>query len=232
MSTINPTYPAPSDVITAASLNELFTELKDNTDGTVGRLDASNLRRGAVTSQHIAEGIAYGSLTFAEAGSVTSGTTRSSGTGGAATSWVDLLTVSFTAPVAVAEGAVLRYHFNQLIGDVSSSGGGSTKAQQVYYLRVLLLFNDGGGTLTTTIQAPVGYGLATRSGNDASVAGSNGDIVAAWTRNSLSGLSINRTAGRSYEGVRLQLRWNVNDAGTANQVDTCHVNGMAYISTF
>jgi hypothetical protein len=93
---------------------------------------------------------------------------------------------------------------------------------------VLLDYNDGGGSLSTTIQPPFGYGLATRSGNDASSGGSNGDVVAAWCRNSVSGIHINRTPGRN---LRLQFRFNVNDAGTANTVETCHCNGMAYVAS-
>jgi len=231
MTTINPAYPSPSDVITADSLNDIFLELERNTDGTDGRLDLSNVRRGAITSKHLGESAVYNSVTFSEAGTVTSGTTRSSGTGGAATSWVDLLTVAFVSPLAAPVGAVMRYHFNQLVGDVATSGGGATKAQQIYYLQVVLDYDDGGGTLSTVIQAPIGYGLANRSGNDGNTGGSNGSIVSAWSRNSLSGIYINRTAGRSLLGVRLQLRWNVNDAVGANTVDTCHCNGMAYMSS-
>jgi hypothetical protein len=231
MTTINPAFPDPADTITADSLNDIFVELENNTNGTDGRLDSTNLRRGAVTSKHIAEGAPYNGLTFAEAGTVTGGTVQSSGTGGAATSWVDLLSVSFASPIAAAAGDVLRFHFNQLVGDVTTSGGSSTKTQQVYYLRVLLDYNDGGGSLSTTIQPPFGYGLATRSGNDASSGGSNGDVVAAWCRNSVSGIHINRTPGRNLEGVRLQFRFNVNDAGTANTVETCHCNGMAYVAS-
>ena len=232
MSIIDPTYAEPSDTITAASLNSVFAELADATDGTSGRVDADNVRRGGVTSKHLAEAVAYGSLKFVEAGSVASGVARSSGVGGAATSWADLLAVTFASPVSAPSGAVLRFHFNQLIGNASTSGGGSTKSQQVCYLRVILDYNDGGGALTLTLQPPIGYGLSTRSGNDSSVGGSNGDIVAAWCRNSVSGLYINRTAGRNLVGVRLQLRWNVNDSGTPNSVDTCHCNGMAYVATF
>tara|TARA_R110002020_G_scaffold48630_2_gene138458 strand:- start:5 stop:703 length:699 start_codon:yes stop_codon:yes gene_type:complete len=232
MSTIDPTYSDPSDTITADSLNGVFVALADATDGTTGRIDADNIRRGGVSSKHLAEAVAYGSLAFAEAGSVVSGSTRSSGVGGAATSYIDLLAVTFSSPVSAPSGAVLRFHFNQLIGNTATSGGGSTKSQQVYYLRVLLDYNDGAGALTLTLQPPVGYGLSNRSGNDASVAGSNGDNVSAWCRNSVSGLYINRTAGRNLVGVRLQLRWNVNDAGSPNTVDTCHCNGMAYVATF
>tara|TARA_R110000751_G_scaffold191833_2_gene297458 strand:- start:6550 stop:7254 length:705 start_codon:yes stop_codon:yes gene_type:complete len=214
-------------IITEAEANSVFVSLKSASDGTVGDVDATNLRDGALSSKHIAQQQVHQQLGTVDAGSVSSGTTRSSGSAGAATAWVTLADALLNSPLLAVEGDVLRWHFNPLVGDGAASGGSTTKAQQVYYWRVQLLYNTGGGTLVLEIQEPVGYGLCYRSGNDASTGGSEGDLVAPWCRNAIAGIWINRgNTTWNIMGVRLQFRWAVNDhASVANTIDTCHLNG-------
>jgi hypothetical protein len=222
----------PEQTITAGSINDLFTQVEAATDGSDGYIDTTNVRDGAITTQHIGADAVHAYAIRSSSGSVTSGTTRSSGDGGVATSWTALSTLSINggSGVALADGDVLRYHFYLLIGDVETSGGSTTKAQQLYYLRVVAVANDGGSDFFVTAQAPLGYGLANRSGNDASTSGSNGDTVAAWCRNAVSGIIVNRTEGRVYKSIILQFVFNVNDHATvSNDVDTCHCSGYAVI---
>ncbi len=218
----------PEETITAAGTNSVFAALADNTDGTSGDVDGTNLRDGAFVSKHLTTSQPHQELGTVDQGSVSSGTSYGSGTSGAATSWVDIADADLDSPVAVAEGDIVRWMFNPLVGEGVSSGNtpAGTKAQQVYYWRVLLKYNTGGGTLTTVIQQPMGYGLKTRSGNDASISGADGDNATSWCRNALTGIWINRGNAWTIEGVRLQFRWAVNDGtAAANTIDVCHVNG-------
>ena len=217
----------PEEVITAAQANRLFVSLKDASDGTAGDIDATNLRDGAFTSKHLDPGVVHVNIGTLDSGAVTAGTTRASGVGGAATAWITIGDCTLSAPVLAQEGDVLRWHFNPLVGDGVTSGGNAYKAQQVYYWRVSLLYNTGGGTIALVIQQPLGYGMAQRSGNDAISTGSEGDIVAAWCRNAIAGIWINRgNVGWNIEGVRLEFRWAINDnAAAENRIDTCHVHG-------
>lgn len=223
MSRISTTHRAPGSTATAAELNELYTELKNNSDGTTGRIDTTNTRAGAVTKQHLGENAVHSAFSRISTGSTTSGVTRSSGTSGAATTWTDIATLPITGSPALAAGDVVRYHFNQLIGATVAS---ATNAQQIYYLRVVLQYNDGGGAADLVVSPFYGYGLASRSIGT----GSNGENTSAWSRNPVAGIIINRTAGRSYISLRLQILMNQNDNGaTANTVETCHVNAVAVV---
>lgn len=215
----------PGALATAANTNALFEAVEDATDGTTGRIDADNTRTGAITTQHLAANTVYKNHNASDVGSTTSGTVQSSGISGAATSWVQVgsLAISGTPTLAVEE-AVLRYTFNLMIGDVTTSGGSITKAQQVYYLKVALRYDDGAGAVETDISPIFGYGLAQRSSNDSITTGSEGSVIAAWTRNALSGIVVNRTLDRQYLSLKLYIMLNVNDAGTANTVETCHVH--------
>ncbi len=229
MSRISYEHKLPQQTITDTESNSVFAALKANTDGTAGRIDSTNLRASALTSKHLNAAV-HANIGTVDTGSVTAGTTQSSGHGGAATAWVDIADVTLSAPLLAHEGDVVRWMFNPLVGNGTVSGGNQTKAQQVYYWRVMLLYNTGGGTLTTVIQQPVGYGMCVRSGNDASTGGGEGDIVAAWCRNALTGIWINRGQAWTIEGVRLQFRWAVNDHASANNtIDTCHVNGAVVL---
>ena len=229
MSQVTYTTVQANEIITAANTNAVFTAVEDATDGTTGRIDTDNTGTGAITGQHLGANEVYQNHSVVDSGSTTSGTVRSSGTGGAATAWTLVATLPITGtPTFNVNEAVLRYAFNLLIGDVTTSGGSVTKAQQVYYLKVVLEYDDGGGAAEVDVSPFFGYGLAQRSSNDSTTGGSEGDVVSAWTRNPLTGIIINRTAGRQYISLKLYFKLNVNDAGTANTVETCHVHSYAF----
>ncbi len=229
MSQVEYTTVQANEVITAANTNAVFVAVKEATDGTTGKVDTTNTRTGAITRQHLGANEVYQNHSVVDTGSVTTGTVQSSGTGGAATNWtqVGILPITGTPTFGVNQ-AVLRYAFNLLIGDVTSSGGSVTKAQQVYYLKVVLEYNDGGGAAEVDVSPFFGYGLAQRSSNDATTSGSEGDVVAGWCRNPLTGIIINRTASRQYISLKLYFKLNVNDAATANTVETCHFHSYAF----
>lgn len=230
MSQATYTTAVPGSTITAANANAVFEAVEDATDGTAGRIDPDNTRTGAITQQHLESGAVFKNHNAQDVGSVTTGTVQSSGTSGAATSWVQIGEIAITGqPTLATEEAVLRWCFNPMIGDVTSSGGSIFKAQQVYYLKVALRYDDGAGAVETDITPPFGYGLAQRSSNDSTTTGSEGDIVSAWVRNPLSGIIVNRTADREYISLRLYFRFNVNDnLTTANTVETCHVHSYCF----
>ena len=218
----------PGATITAGDLNSVFAGLKANTDGTTSRIDAENTRSAVITRQHLAAGSVHQEFTVADTGA---SVTHTSGTGGAATTWQDILTVTLSNNPALASGDVLRWHFFCLIrGVVETGAAGTPKAQQLYYLRVQATINDGGGDTTLEITPPYGYSLANRSSNEANTGGANGWRVANFCRNALAGIWINRQAGRLFKAVRLQLLMNVNDdAGTANTVTTGQTTGFAVV---
>lgn len=218
----------PEEVIAATEANRLFVSLKDSSDGTTGDIDATNLRDGAFTSKHLDPDGVHVNIGTLDSGAVNAGTTRASGVGGAATAWITIGDCSLSSPVIAQEGDVLRWHFNPLVGDGVTSGGNAYKAQQVYYWRVSMLYSiPPVSGYSLIIQQPLGYGMAQRSGNDAIATGSEGEIVAAWCRNALAGIWINRgNVGWSIEAVRLEFRWAINDnAAAENRIDTCHVHG-------
>jgi hypothetical protein len=224
MSRISTPHRAPGTTATAAELNEIYTELKENSDGTAGSVDTDNTRAGAVTTQHLAVNAVHTSFSRLSTGSTTTGTTHSSGINGAATAWTDIGTLAITGTPALAAGDVIRYHFNQLIGATVTN---NTNAQQLYYLRVILQYNDGGGAVDLVTSPIYGYGLASRSAN---FSGSNGENTSAWTRNPIAGIIVNRTASRQYLSLRLQILMNQNDnLANANTVETCHLSAVAIV---
>ena len=62
---------AEGSTATAAELNELYTELKNNSDGTTGRIDTTNTRAGAVTKQHLGENAVHSAFSRISTGSTT-----------------------------------------------------------------------------------------------------------------------------------------------------------------
>ena len=167
----------PHETITAVDLNGAFAGLKDNTDGTVSRIDTTNTGAGVVTRQHLAANAVHVGFVFGEGGAPSGAAigTISSGTGGAATGWNDVLTLTLSATPTLASGDVLRFHFNLLIGDTEDSGTSGTstlfREQQLYNLRAVAHFTDGAGG-DTPITPAYGYSLNQRSTNE-SVTGLN-----------------------------------------------------------
>lgn len=218
------------DTITAARVGSVFEAVADATDGTTGKIDPDNTASAAITAQHLAPQAVYNNVSASDVGSTTGGTVQSSGIAGAATAWVQVGSLNVTgAPTLTAYEGVLRWNFNLMIGDVTTSGGAVTKAQQVYYLQARALVDDGGGAYELDISPIFGYGLAQRSSNDVVVAGSEGDVVAAWTRNSCSGVIISTAASRTYLAIKLYFMLAPNDAGVANTVETCHVHASCFV---
>ena len=234
MSRFSVTTKEPEQTISVFEANSVFADLEANTDGTTGRIDASNMRDGAFTSKHIAIDSVHTKLNTEVFGATTgAGSVLTSGVAPATTSWVNLFgDILLTAQTLAREGDVLRYHINILVGDTTDSGGNIYKAQQVYFYRIKMLYREtGSGTLKSIqIQEPYGYGLCQRSGNDASTTGSAGDAVAAWSRNPMTGLWICRgQVDWELVGIRIQFRWAENDDTVANTVAAMQLTGSVVL---
>lgn len=232
MSRFSVTTKRPAQVISVFESNSVFVDLEENTDGTSGRIDASNIRDGAFTSKHLTLNQVHAELNTEDFGSTTSGTTYTSGVGGAATSWTNIFSdINLTNQTLAREGDVFRYHASVLVGESTQSGGAATKFQQVYFYRIKMLYRNSVGTLLSVqIQEPYGYGLCPRSGNDASPTGSEGDNVANWTRNVMTGVWICRgQTDWEIVGIRVQFRWAKNDAAIANTIDLLKLSGSVVL---
>jgi len=149
MSTAKFTYQGVRSTITAAGVNSPFEQLADATDGTLGRIDPSNVRGEAFNRNHIkATGAPNLSDDELESPEVLYGNDAAF-TG----VWTDI----WVQPVAftVAQNEVLRVHFNPLVTVTDRTGTASVvvRANSAFYLQAYVTING----VDAPIGLPFGY---------------------------------------------------------------------------
>lgn len=212
MATItDPKHFLDQTVITHTDVNTIFTDLKNNTDGTTSKLDTKNFRTGCIEREHLSDSTflsgAGSSLTTTDADSFTlTGADRTdTGFPIAATtvrSWTGL------SGTTINKGEVLRYGADAVYrrgGKTSGDWGvgttnGPQRVQQYVYLSVWLYLSPTDGSADYWLQIGGGnFGFSLTNGPYSHYAAVNGgsawvggypNVINCFLRQSISGAHI------------------------------------------
>jgi DNA-binding transcriptional regulator YdaS (Cro superfamily) len=142
--------------ITTADVNTAFTDLKNGTDGTTGKIDTQNVRSGAIDREHLADTFTVSGA--AKASAAGEGDNWASNSGSAADSidtgepnavtTVEELTS--LSGVTIKQGEVIRYSCDAMIRRANNNPGGSVanhtlRVEQQVYLSVWFKFSPTNG---------------------------------------------------------------------------------------
>lgn len=144
MSTVKaPIHMNDQEIITHTDVNQVFLDLKNNTDGTTSKIDDENLRTGAIDREHLADAVFLkGAASSASAANPTADlfTANSTDTG------VPIVATTVRENTSLAgqtlkQGEVLRYGADALFrgGPRASStnfANGTARVEQQVYLSV------------------------------------------------------------------------------------------------
>lgn len=152
MAKTNFDYQEDRTVPTATGIMSPFTNLKENTDGTTGKIEGVNTRSECITRDHLDDPEAVGdTLTRGYIAAAVNITT---------TSFSDVLDVAYVKTLTNTD--MLRIEFNPFATVTAYTGGGATpddKGATNYYLQIF--YTPSGGGSDVPISPIFGYGTIT-----------------------------------------------------------------------
>ena len=158
MSKFEYAYQEQQDVITANNLNNPFSELKDNTDGTSGKIDADNVRTEGINRNHFAPDVINNE--FNKNNTAVNVTYNSE-------TWVTVKTLTVSGDPSLISGEVFRCGFHPLIGATTEGAvSDATRATAIFYFKIAITINTGGGDSDIDITPPFGHGLIASGGGN------------------------------------------------------------------
>ena len=137
MAKTNYEYQEDRIVPTATGIMSPFTNLKENTDGTVGKIDGVNTRSECITRDHLDDPNAVGDTLTR--GYIASAVTIST------TSFSDVQDIPYVKTIGTTD--MLRIEFNPFATVTAYTGGGGTpddKGATNYYLQIFYTPSGGG----------------------------------------------------------------------------------------
>ena len=194
MAKTNFTYQNDRTIPDANGLNSPFVNLKDNTDGTVSRIDTTNTRSECVTLSHLDPvlGRPNSFLVDQPAGTTTINSTA----------WTDIQTIGYVWTADV--GRMLRVEFNPYATITSFTGvGPDARGAGQYYLQIWMTVNG----VETPVSPIFGYGTIT---DGRGYTGARDETTTFYTRNPISYIAI---PASNYLVTQVKLKGRV-DNGT------------------
>ncbi len=174
MAKTNYEYQEDRIVPTATGIMSPFTNLKENTDGTVGKIDGVNTRSECITRDHLDDPNAVGDTLTR--GYIASAVTIST------TSFSDVQDIPYVKTIGTTD--MLRIEFNPFATVTAYTGGGGTpddKGATNYYLQIF--YTPSGGGSDVPISPIFGFGTIT---DGRGFTGSRSETSTFYTRNPVS----------------------------------------------
>lgn len=209
MSKFEYTYQEDQDTITANNLNNPFNGLRDNTDGSAGKIDADNIRAEGINRNHLVPNVINNEF---NKNNTAVNTTYNS------TTWTTVKTLTPSGNPSLISGEVFRCGFHPLIGDTTEGAtSDAQRATTVFYFKIALTINTGGGDFDVDITPPFGHGLIPSGGGNGAT---DDGLTTFYERAPITAIYIPRAATTTVKAVKLLTR--IEENIHSYEVTQCH----------